>query len=446
MNSFSKIKQLVLLISDVFLLYISLIIVLWIRYGKLFYSQLINFHLEPFTLIFAIWILIFFIAGLYDLRFLKNNIDFQKNFWYATAANIIIAALIFYAAPSFTITPKTNLLLFFIVFGSLNFLWRKIFNNILAKVGGASKILLIGTNETAEKITNDLKNNPQHGYKISYWMKEGLQDKEFEHLSQIIVANDINVIVVPAHLKKDYKSAKLIYKTLVLGIEIIDLAALYELIFKKVPLAELEEVWFLENLTKKNQIYEMISEPLERLTALILTILLSPIFILIGILIKLTSKGPVIFKQTRVGKGENNFTLYKFRTMYPDAEKHGPQWANYFNDKRATPIGKILRKTHLDELLQIINIIKGDLSFIGPRPERPEFVAELRKEVPYYELRLLVKPGITGWAQINFRYGASVKDTYEKLQHDIYYIKNKSVILDAEILLKTLKFLLTNNS
>lgn len=446
MNQLSRIKQLILLVGDIFLLYISLIIVLWIRYGKFFYSQLINFHLEPFTLIFAIWILIFFIAGLYDLRFLKNNIDFQKNFWYATAANIIIAALIFYATPSFTITPKTNLLLFFVVFGSLNYLWRKIFNDILAKVGGASKILLIGSNKTAEEIAAHLKNNPQHGYEINYWMKEGLQDKEFEHLSQIIIANNINVIAVPAHLKKDYESAKLIYKTLVLGIEIIDLAALYELIFKKVPLAELEEVWFLENLARKNQIYEMISEPLERLTALILTILLLPIFILIGILIKITSKGPAVFKQTRVGKGENNFTLYKFRTMYPDAEKHGPQWANYFNDKRATPIGKILRKTHLDELLQIINIIKGDLSFIGPRPERPEFIAELRKEVPYYELRLLVKPGITGWAQINFRYGASVKDTYEKLQHDIYYIKNKSIILDAEILLKTLKFLLTNNS
>jgi lipopolysaccharide/colanic/teichoic acid biosynthesis glycosyltransferase len=161
--------------------------------------------------------------------------------------------------------------------------------------------------------------------------------------------------------------------------------------------------------------------------------------------VKITSDGAAIFKQKRVGKNGSEFTIYKFRTMKIDAEKNGPQWANYFNDSRATKIGKFLRTTHLDELPQLVNIIKGELSFIGPRPERPEFVESLKKEIPYYELRHLTRPGVTGWAQINFRYGATVKEAYEKTQFDIYYIKNNSPFLDLSILLKTIKFLFTNN-
>ncbi|MDD5547626.1 MAG: sugar transferase [Candidatus Pacebacteria bacterium] len=446
MNPFSKIKQISLLTGDVFVLYASLLITLLLRYGKFFYFQLITFHLEPFTIMFVVWVIVFYIAGLYDLKSLKNNLEFQKSFLYAIIFNLIISFLFFYTVPYFEITPKTNLILFSIIFAVINFLWRRGFNAILGETGTTTKIMIVGSNDTAGEIINHINNNPQLGYQVKFWMKEGLSDKEFEHLSQIILSNDISTIVIPAHLKKDYESAKLIYKTLVLGIEVVDLSTFYESVFKKVPLAELEEVWFLENLSQRHKIYDLIKEPIERISALILFAILSPLFLLITILIKTTSKGPAVFKQTRVGQKEENFTIYKFRTMYEDAEKDGPQWANYFSDKRATPIGKILRKTHLDELLQLVNVIKGDASFIGPRPERPEFVADLRKQVPYYELRLLVKPGITGWAQINFRYGASVEDTYEKVQHDIYYIKNKSVILDAEILLKTLKFLLTNHS
>ena len=170
-----------------------------------------------------------------------------------------------------------------------------------------------------------------------------------------------------------------------------------------------------------------------------------PLLLIITLAVKLTSKGAAIFKQKRVGKNGEEFTIYKFRTMKIDAEKNGPQWANYFNDNRATKIGKFLRTTHLDELPQLVNIIKGELSFIGPRPERPEFVESLKKEIPYYELRHLTKPGVTGWAQINFRYGATVQEAYEKTQFDIYYIKNNSPFLDLSILLRTIKFLFMNN-
>jgi len=432
------------MLGDIATLYISLILVLWIRYGELFYSQLINSHIEPFTIIFIIWILIFYIAGLYEMKSLKNDLEFETKFWYAITAGSILAALFFYLFPLSTIAPKTNLVIFFFVFGGVNYLWRQIYNALLRKMGAVNRILMIGSNKTVESVVNGIEKNPQFGYEINHWMKDGLKDSDFNHLAEIIISKNINTIVIPAHLKKDLKSAKLIYKALTLGIEVIDLSRLYESLFRKIPLAELEEVWFLENLTTKHRVYESLNHPLEILFAVILTIILLPLLILIAILIKLTSPGSAFFSQIRIGKNGAPFTIYKFRTMNQDAEKDGPQWANYHNDRRATWVGSFLRKTHLDELPQLYNIIKGDLSFVGPRPERPEFIKDLRKELPYYDLRHLTKPGITGWAQINYRYGASMKDAYKKLQFDIYYIKNNSPLLDFLIILKTIKFLISN--
>lgn len=446
MNALYRIKQITLILGDVITLYTSLLLTLWIRYDNRFYSEFFSSHAEPFTMIFILWIFVFYIAGLYELRTLKNDFEFEKRFWYTTTINILLAALVFYALPELKITPRANLGIFFLVFGGISYLWRAVYNAILGKSGASSRILLIGANQTSQEITEHLEKNPQLGYKISFWMKEGLKDKEFNHLAQIILANDITTIVIPAHLKKDTQSAKLIYKCLAVGIEVIELSRLYELIFEKVPLAELEEVWFLENLTSKNKAYESISDPIERVFALLLGIILLPLLVLIALLIKITSPGSTFFSQRRIGKNEKEFTIWKFRTMREDAEKDGPQWANYFSDPRVTWIGNILRKSHLDELPQLYNIIKGELSFVGPRPERPEFVEKLRKELPYYDLRHLTNPGITGWAQINYRYAASASDAYQKLQYDIYYLKNNSPILDLVIIIRTIKFLITNLS
>jgi exopolysaccharide biosynthesis polyprenyl glycosylphosphotransferase len=445
MEPFSKFRQIFIFFGDIIIFYFSLILTLWIRYGAGLYSNLFDHHIGPFSLILVIWILVFYIAGIYDLKNLKNDLEFEKKFWYALLFNAGISAVFFYLNTSISIAPKTNLFIFLIIFGGIGYFYRQIINSFLSKNEPVTRILMVGDNRTAQEINQYLKDNTQLGYEIKFWMKDGLKDKEFEHLFQIIIANKINTIVVPAHIKKDFVSASLIYKTLLAGIDIMDLSALYELVFKKVPLAELEEVWFLENLTKKHRIYEYLVGPIEYIFALIMFVVLLPLLFLIAISVKLTSEGAAIFKQKRVGRNGQEFTIYKFRTMRIDAEKNGPQWANYFNDDRATSIGKFLRSTHLDELPQLINIVKGELYFIGPRPERPEFVAELKKEIPYYELRHLTKPGVTGWAQINFRYGATIEEAYEKTQFDIYYIKNNSPFLDLSILLKTIKFVFTNN-
>jgi len=163
---------------------------------------------------------------------------------------------------------------------------------------------------------------------------------------------------------------------------------------------------------------------------------------LIGALIKLNSAGPIFYRQKRVGKNGKIFEIAKFRSMFKDAEKNGAQWANE-KDERITGMGKILRKTRIDELPQLWNVLKGEMSFIGPRPERPEFVEELQKQIPHYVMRHLVKPGLSGWAQIKFPYGASVEDAMEKLQYDLYYIKNRSFVLDLAITARTIAAVLS---
>ncbi len=439
-----KLKQIALILGDVAILYISLVLALFLRYHGLS-KEVWDVHFWPFTVVFSIWLATFYIGGLYDLRTLKNDLYFARTFLSLVIINGIIATLLFYFISAFGISPKANLFAVVAIFGLIAYLWRTIYNNILSAGSPPNKILMIGYNQTVEEAVNQIQQNPQLGYEVNFWMKEGLQDKELDHLAQIILDNKINIIVIPAHIKKSSKAARLIYKNLVLGIEVMNLSDLYEKVFKKLPLAELEEVWFLENIAKSHQIYEFFKKPIEIFLAIVVGIILLPIATIIAIFIALTSPGPIIYTQTRSGESEKGFKIFKFRTMRVNAEKDGPQWSAGKHDERVTPIGALLRRTHLDELPQLLNIIGGELSFVGPRPERPEFVKQLKKDVPYFELRLLVRPGITGWAQINYKYGASVEDAYEKLQYDMYYLKNRSLALDFLVLLRTVKYLFASH-
>jgi exopolysaccharide biosynthesis polyprenyl glycosylphosphotransferase len=180
---------------------------------------------------------------------------------------------------------------------------------------------------------------------------------------------------------------------------------------------------------------------LHRTVAFVGALLSLPIALVTAILIKLDSPGPVLYKQERVGQNGRPFTLMKFRSMRTDAEKNGPVWA-CDKDDRATRVGRIIRMIRVDEIPQFWNILRGDMNFVGPRPERPHFVAQLAEEIPYYEQRHLIAPGLTGWAQIKYPYGSSIEDARQKLQYDLYYIKNQSLVLDAIILFETVKTIL----
>jgi exopolysaccharide biosynthesis polyprenyl glycosylphosphotransferase len=228
------------------------------------------------------------------------------------------------------------------------------------------------------------------------------------------------------------------------GISITSLSSFYETYWKKVPIFALDPKWFVTS-----EGFENISAPVARrlkrlfdvVFAILLITLTFPVMLLTALIIKLESKGPAIYSQIRTGKGEKPFRIYKFRSMRTDAEKDGVQWAQK-NDSRVTKVGRFIRKTRIDELPQLWNVLKGDMSVVGPRPERPEFNQELSQQIEFYNFRHTMQPGLTGWAQVLYPYGASIEDAREKLKYDLYYAKHFNLLLDLKILLKTVNVVL----
>lgn len=224
------------------------------------------------------------------------------------------------------------------------------------------------------------------------------------------------------------------------GLDIKEMADVYEQLTGRIPIGHIEDQWllFAEGFYLLRREYVQNFKRLIDLTVSILLIVFTtPLFVLLALLIRISSRGPIFFKQKRVGKNQAVFTIYKFRTMSVNAEENGAQWASP-DDPRVTKIGRFFRLTHIDELPQLWNVFRGDMSLIGPRPERPEFVKILEQQIPYYAIRHSVRPGITGWAQVRFSYGASVEDAFHKAECDLYYIKNMSLFLDFKILLRTI--------
>jgi exopolysaccharide biosynthesis polyprenyl glycosylphosphotransferase len=439
----NKVKVFLFFLADVVALYVALFITLFIRYSANFYGQFLSVQALPFTIIFTLWVVIFYIAGLYDLRRLRNNLDFLKMLFLCLGINAAIAVSLFYLIPAFGIAPKTNLLLFIIIFGFIEVFWRRFLNQAMTFGETPNKVLFIGDGAVGAELKKTIRENPQLGYDIKEEIDEKSAYASPEHIRTAVQGKNINLIVISSHLKHEPKLVVVLYELFGSGILVTDLINFYELIMRKVPLSEVKETWFLENITGQMSFYDPLKRASEFIGALLLGFILIPLEILLALLITVTSRGPVIYRQVRVGEKGKEFLLYKFRTMRVDAEKNGAQWASK-NDQRTTHIGKLLRRSHLDELPQLWNIIRGDISFVGPRPERPEFVKKLEERIPYYEARLFIKPGVTGWAQIHHRADLTDEDVIQKLQYDIYYLKNRSPILDWTIILKTLKSLFIN--
>ncbi len=442
----NPLKISLLLVGDIVALYTALVLALFIRYGWDFNEQFLNLHAVPFTIIFPLWVIVFYIAGLYDLRRLRNNLEFIQTLALTLFVNTLLTVTAFYLVPSFGITPKTNLFLFLIVFALLESWWRRTWNIRASFREGLNRVLLLDTSPLAQELGRILKENPQIGYAIKAWMDAAERP---QHLNALIREQRITLVVVPAHLRHDPESARMLYELLASGIEVQDMPTFYETVCRKVPLGSINESWFIEHRIGGRRFSDDLKRGLEIVAAIVLGIILLPLELLIALSIKLTSRGPIIYSQVRTGKHGKRFTLHKFRTMRAlsadgSAETNGAQWSGR-RDPRVTPIGRLLRASHLDELPQLWNVIRGELSFVGPRPERPEIIERLVAQIPYYEIRLIVQPGITGWAQINYGKDETAADVSEKLAYDVYYLKNRSVILDLAILVKTVKSFFVNH-
>jgi sugar transferase (PEP-CTERM system associated) len=257
-------------------------------------------------------------------------------------------------------------------------------------------------------------------------------------LKELIRKEQISrIIVAEPGLESRQEIASALLECRLLGVDVVDAVDLYQRLHGKIWLPALApgRLVFSEGF-RLTPSYLLVKRLVDVACAIALLVVAAPIMAVVALLVRLESPGPVLFRQERVGQHGRTFTLFKFRSMVQDAESSGAAWA-VKNDARVTRIGRHLRRLHLDELPQVWNVLRGDLSFVGPRPERPVFVEMLREKIPFYELRHFVKPGVTGWAQVCYPYAASVEDSYEKLQYDLYYAKHVSLKLDLAILFRT---------
>lgn len=438
----SFIKNIVLLAGDVGVLYLSLYLALLARYGSDFNAGIWHAHTLPFSLAFALWIVIFHIGGLYSPTVTKNDLRFYTIASKTVAFAIGATMIVFYLLPSLGIAPKTNLLLVGVFFFALFALWRNAYNALIRSRHLSNSIIFVGMNKETRFIIDALKNHPQLGYAVFGVVEYGALDG----LHKMVAENNIDTVVYTRQSGQEgtADASKVLYGLIPLGVDIVDLPKFYAQITRKIPVSIIGETWFLENLiTSEKSVYKIEKRAMDVISALALGAITLPFMPFIALLITLDSRGPVLYRQKRVGKNGKPFSVVKFRTMIPNAEAQGAQWTTK-QDKRVTKFGNLLRKLRIDELPQLWNVLKGDMSFIGPRPERPEFVATLEKEIPHYHMRHLIKPGLTGWAQINQPLGgASVEDSIEKLQYDLYYIRNRNLILDFDILMKTIRVVIT---
>ncbi|NUM25131.1 MAG: sugar transferase [Candidatus Buchananbacteria bacterium] len=452
-----KTRKYILMIGDIAILYFSLWLTLVIRYFGNYEPWLWSRHILPFTVVYGIWLLAFYIDDIYELSFRQGRAGLIVRIVRDIIIGGFFAVVFFYLGQDrlFTIRPQTTLAVNSITALVLIYAWHTLFDFITKSSKISNNLLIIGLNSLAQDIINQIEKTPQLGLRVKtiitiddQAVPESLQKiaikKDLEELHQICLEHKISTIVSTVHPRENPALMKGLFSCLPLKISFFDIATFYEKIMGRVPINTIEQIWFLENLAENNKrVYEIIKRLFDVVASLIILVISLPIIPFIALAIKLSSKGPVFFSQIRTGKNGKDFKATKFRTMIIEAEKNGPQWAAK-NDPRITRVGKFMRKTRLDEIPQLFNVLRGEMSLIGPRPERPEFVNQLQNQIPFYKERLLVKPGLTGWAQVmGPAYGGSVEESYQKLQYDLYYIKNRSLAVDLSISLKTIKTILT---
>lgn len=441
----SQLKKLILLIGDIGILYASLLVTLFIRYGRGGLGERLSTHLGPFSVIFAVWILVFYLADLYRHKTLRTRATFFRAFIPALLIANLVSIVIFYLfGPFFELTPKTNLFILAVIFLLGEYFWRTFMFAIFRS--GSAGLIVLGTSDRMEETVAHLTQSPELGYTPLLWVKNK-EELDYGALQEIVQKTDTPFIVLNPEFSKDTNVMSILYRLLPFRVTIMNFSDFYESLFERIPLNEIEEGWFIEYVTTRRPIYDLAKRIADLLIAFISCVVCIPLGIVIATCIKLTSRGPIIYKQERMGKNGKVFMLYKFRTMLNySGQEGGTAWslATTRGDTRITSLGKILRYTHLDEIPQLVNIAKGDISITGPRPERIELAREYAT-LSYYEIRHIIKPGLTGWAQINYRPSTSLKEAYEKLEYDIYYVKNRSIWLDLLILVRTIRYFFTNH-
>lgn len=446
-------RRFILILGDLLVCVLSLIIALYFWAQK---DQWLNFSLQflreraPLWYYFlpALWIVL--MIELYDVRRASRKKDTLIGIGIA-AAVFAILYLILYFTSSPNSLPRIGVAVFIIAVTTLTLIWRHIYIAIFTAPQFMRRVLIVGAGKAGSTIAQVV-----HGmWPIPFFLvglidddseKIGAQIEGFpvlgssQDIDKIISQQGITDIILAISGEMKQEMFEALLKTEEEGIELTTAAATYEELLGRVPIFLLQSDWILRSFVDQahaSGFFEVIKRLIDIIGGLFGVIVLLFLFPLISLAISLDTGRPILFLQSRLGKNGRTYKIFKFRTMFQDAEKDGKARVTTVNDERITRVGLFLRRSHLDEWPQFINVVRGEMSLVGPRAERSELVEDLQLRVPFYRARLMVKPGITGWAQINFGYAATVEETAVKLEYDLFYIKNRNLLMDINILLRT---------
>jgi exopolysaccharide biosynthesis polyprenyl glycosylphosphotransferase len=367
---------------------------------------------------------------------------------------LAVYPIVYFIAPP-QVLPRLVALYFVVTASAATLAWRFVYIRTFTRAENRSRVAIVGVGRAALTVSKLLKRVAHHMVVVGFvdqdrsaaaatTLHEVPVVSGPEGLQQIITEYGVSEIVLAAEGEMDGPLLRALVKCQEAGVEVVRMSTVYERLLRRIPINHLEADWVFTSLVDAMRFQEA-SRIAKRTVDILVGLVGSLIFLvalaILGPAIWLTAGRPILFRQLRIGRDNRPFQLIKFRTMVEDAERAGPQWAGV-GDRRVTPLGRFLRRSRLDEIPQFLNVLAGDMSLVGPRPERPEFIAELEQTIPFYRTRLMVRPGLTGWAQVNYRYGDSVRDSAVKLEYDLYYIKHGSLLFDLLIAIRTVKTVL----
>jgi len=444
-----------LLLAEALLLFGGLIVAVYVRLGAVDAEDALitrnGFYKAGLATVFCL--ASFYLLDLYDFVVMHDRRELVLRLLQALGLAWIALALIFYLMPQVMIGRGVSMislpLALFLMVG-----WRLAIHWVLGHPEIGERILIVGSGPFAIEIARQTLGRPDAGYRVVGFVDNdpALVGKSLINPKVIGLTSELGALVRSQHIDRivvaigdrrgQFPTEELLRLSLSGDVSIEESASFYERLTGRVLLDLIRPSWLIfSSRGRRARVNELAGTVMHRTVALLGAILSFPIAIVTAILIKIESRGPIFYRQERVGKNGRRFSLMKFRSMRVDAEKDGPVWART-EDERMTRVGRIIRKIRVDEIPQFWNILRGDMNFVGPRPERPHFIAQLAQEIPFYEQRHLIAPGLTGWAQIKYPYGASIEDAKQKLEYDLYYLKNQSITLDATIMFETIKTIL----
>jgi sugar transferase (PEP-CTERM system associated) len=445
-NVHYPLRTLILPFGEVTIAAASLFFAVWLRFGNQFSRVLLqrNMLLQVFVVPIAVWASSYF-HDLYSSDWYSSRGEVHGRILSAVGVLAFLLAALTYLLPAFMagngVLPLGLIILTVGLVG-----WRQVYYWLVRQSFFRERVYVLGCDERTLRLVQNLRSIRDSAIEVVNWQDAMGPPVSREELAERIGKlkhEDIHRVIVGVSDRRGIIPVPELLTLRFMGIKVEYAAALFEQQSGKIEIDDLSPSWLIfADGFRLSRAYSMLRTVGSAMMSLLFLVLVVPLVPLIILTIKLTSKGPIIYRQARVGLNGTIFHCYKFRTMHAEAEADtGPTWAGD-DDPRITKVGRFLRRTRLDEIPQLWNLLRGDMSFVGPRPERPEFVAWLAQEIPYYQFRHVVRPGLTGWAQIRYKYGNSVEDAKEKLKYDLYYIKNISVGLDVLIFLQTLKVVL----